>query len=193
MLTGTRIGLVACLMVFSFSCTQQEPSANFPRLIPDIDSLISAGALERSSIIKESVLNGVHSAGTYPATAAFDEELDVFVAAESMNRAIYRDSYRRALRPDDKSNLMITEWIAADSSAQVRYFRLYQHDSLPGILRMEAMLKQSSLFFTKQEQLIVVFDPWSGRPEYYEASGNQQIAWLTPDVYNVQVKINYKQ
>ncbi|MFM8347910.1 MAG: hypothetical protein ACKOAR_07685 [Bacteroidota bacterium] len=193
MRTGIRIGIATCLAALSFSCTQQESSADLPGLIPDIDSLMSAGRADRSSIIKTSVLNGVPSTGTYPATAAVDEELDVFTALESMNRPVYRDSYSRTIRPDNTSNLMITEWIATDSAAQVRFFRLYRHDSLPGILRVEAMLKQSSLFFTKEERLNVSFDPWSGRPEHYETSGSQQIAWLSPDRYSVQARIIYKQ
>lgn len=192
MRTGIRIGIAGCLAVLCLSCIQEESSENQKKLIPDIDSLMSVGKSERASIEKESVLNGVHASGTYPATEAFAEELDVFAAVESMNRPIDRDSYHHSLRPDDKSNLMITEWIATDSAAHVRYFRLYRHDSLPGILRMEALLKQSSLFFTKQELLMVAFDPWSGRPEHYEASGHQKIAWLTPDNYTVQAKVIYK-
>lgn len=192
MRSAIRIGIAACLTVLCISCMRQEPAATLPRLIPDIDSLLSVGTSGRSSIVKTSVLNGVTSTGTYAVTAAFVEELDVFTAVASMNRPVFRNSYFRRLRPDDKSNLLITEWIATDSAAQVRFLRLYRHDSLPGIMRMEALLSQSSLFFSKEERLKVTFDPWSGRPEQYEASGRQKIAWLKPDGYSVQATIIYK-
>jgi len=187
-----RIGSLLVISICACSCVESPSTAGSPRLIPDIDSLMDIGALTRASINKESVLNGERSTGSYPATGAFSEELAVFSAIETMNRPVFRETYQKLIRPDGNSNLSVTEWLATDSSATVRSFRLFHHDSLPGVMKMEAHLRDDGYFFTKEERLMVTFDPWSGRPEHYHVTGRQRIAWMNADTYEVKATIIYK-
>ena len=182
---------LALMAVIMTSCSMDAGSGESRRIIPDIDSLMAIGADARGTVQKTSKLNGEETVGNYSPGKAFTEELEVFKSVESMNLPVHHEHYIRSEKPDDSSNLLITEWVATDSAAPVRSLRLHRREGEPAIIRLAAKIRNEGMFFSKSESLLIEFDPWTGRPERYAVTGRQRIAWLKEDVYAVQAEIGY--
>lgn len=185
-----RIFLTLAISQTIFSCSSENRNTTESVLI-NIDSLISAQPASDVSINKTATLKNKTGSGTAKVSVNLEEELSAFSRIGVMNLPVWRNSYRMTIGADHKSNLMLKKIYAVDSAAPVRELGVTFMPESKKIVRLEARINESGLFYSKQESLTMEFDPHGGRLEKYSVSGTRQIAWFEPDRYQVSASLKY--
>lgn len=173
-----------------FSCASETDSITDSRWI-NIDSLINAQITLGVRIEKSTTLNNVNSDGEVTKPKNWNSELEAFARIAVMNKPIYRNQFSITFGADPNSNLQLKKIMATDSSAPVRKLQISILPQSHQIIRLEAFLKENSLFYSKQERLIMEFDPHTGRLERYSVNGWQKMAWFRPDQYGIRASVSY--
>lgn len=181
------------LLIFEvglFSCAPESGQLS-EKIWINMDSLIRAQATG-VTIEKTARLGDDQSTGTTSVQENWSGELEAFARLSVMNKPVYRNQYLETTGPDPTSNLFLKKIIATDSTAPVRELRLSVHPDTWRIIRLEGSLRESSLLYSKQEELTLEFDPHTGRLERYAVSGKQKMAWFKPDAYEVKASVIYR-
>jgi hypothetical protein len=173
-----------------FSCSTENRGAA-DDLLFNMDSLIQAQPKSGISISKTASLGDDVGNGTAEISSDWKEELAAFTRIGIMNLPVWQNSYLTASGPDPTSNLMLKKIYATDSAAPVRELRLAFFPERRQIIRLEAKLSESGMFYSRQENLNMEFDPATGRLERYSVSGTQKLAWFEPDQYRISAFVSY--
>lgn len=173
-----------------FSCAPEAETIADAGWI-NMDSLINAQVTPGARIEKSATLNNQQSDGEVAKTKNWNSELEAFSRLAVMNKPIYRNKYSMTIGPDPNSNLQLKKIVATDSAAPVRKLQISILPQSHQIIRLEAFVKENSLFYSKQEELVLEFDPHNGRLERYSASGWQKMAWFRQDNYSIKATVNY--
>jgi hypothetical protein len=149
------------LVGFLFSsCVRSNTQTE--KLYP-IDSLIRAQVYylsnAKAELIKQAYINDIDDDSTYsPAdTTAWFHELDIFSELNSINKPINRDNYevKDGLR-DSQSNLTIL-LISTTKKVPIQFVKIYYHNSLNNIKKIEASNQEQNALLTSNRQLRMEF------------------------------------
>lgn len=173
-----------------FSCAPESSETTGTSWI-NIDSLIAAQTPVGATIEKFAALDSGSSSGSVAITENWSEELAAFARIGVINKPIYRNNYTTHRGPDPNSNLELVTLTATDSTAPVRTLKIFYLPDPQQIIRIEAGMKESGLYYSKEEQLSMEFDPQSKRLERYSVTGQQQLAWFSPDRYSIKALVRY--
>jgi len=173
-----------------FSCSSEKGNTTEAVLI-NMDSLINAQPINGVTINKTATLKNETGTGTSEVSLRSEEELSAFAHIGVMNLPVWRNSYKVTTGADPNSNLMLKRIYSVDSAAPVRELRIAFIPENKQIIRLEASINESGLFYSKQESLTMEFDPHGGRLEKYSVSGTRQIAWFESDQYSVNASVLY--
>ena len=172
------------------SCSSENRNTTEPVLI-NIDSLLNAQPTSGVSVNKTATLKSETGTGTSEGALTSEVELSAFARISVMNLPVWRNSYQMTTGADPNSNLKLKRIYAVDSAAPVRELRITFIPENRQIIRLEAQVNESGLFYSKQEILHMEFDPHGGRLEKYSVSGTRQIAWFEPDQYSINASVRY--
>lgn len=183
--------LLIFLATVLFSCTDETTSVSGTQWI-NMDSLINAQMTSKATIEKSAMLDNQRSEGKVSVNTNWSSELEAFSRLAVMNKPIYRNQYSKSSGPDPYSNLILKKIVATDSLAPVKELRISVLPDSHQIVRLEGILKETSLLYSKDEQLIMEFDPHTGRLERYSVTGKQKLAWFKPDQYDIKASVIYR-
>jgi hypothetical protein len=173
-----------------FSCSSEKGNTTESVLI-NMDSLINAQPISGVTINKTAMLKNETGTGTNEVSLSSEEELSAFVRIGVINLPVWRNSYKVTTGADPNSNLMLQRIYSVDSAAPVRELRITFIPENKQIIRLEARVNESGLFYSKQESLTMEFDPHGGRLEKYSVSGTRKIAWFESDQYSINASVRY--
>ena len=174
----------------AFSCAPENTEQVSTGWI-NMDSLIAAQIPHGASIEKLAALDSSHSSGRVTIKENWSEELAAFARIGVINKPIYRNLYRKEVGPDPNSNLNRLFLSATDSTAPIRQLKIIYRGNPKEIIQLEAVVKESSLFYSKEETLSMEFDPHTKRLERYTVGGWQQMAWFKPETYRISAQVRY--
>lgn len=162
-------------------------------LFINMDSIIHAQPANGVRIEKQASIGIDQSNGSVVITKNWETELAAFARIDVMNKPVYKNIYQLQSGSDPSSNLALKKLLSTDSIAPVRSLKLFSLPQENQIIRLEAELKESGLFYFKKEKLIMEFDPYTKRLERYSVNGQQQLGWFEPETYMVQGSVQYTQ
>ena len=173
-----------------FTCTPENTEQVSTDWI-NMDSLIAAQIPHGASIEKLASLDSSRSSGRVTIKENWSEELAAFARIGVINKPIYRNLYHQELGPDPNSNLNLLFLSATDSTAPIRQLKILYRENPKEIIQLEAVVKESGLYFSKEETLSMEFDPHTKRLERYTVDGWQQMAWFKPETYRISAQVRY--
>jgi len=173
-----------------FSCSPENTEQVSAGWI-NMDSLIAAQIPHGVAIEKRASLDSSSSSGSVTIKENWSEELASFARIGIINKPIYRNLYHKEIGPDPNSNLNLLFLSATDSTAPIRQLKILYRENPKEIIRLDAVVKESSLFYSKEETLSMEFDPHTKRLERYTVDGWQQMAWFKPETYRIAAHVRY--
>lgn len=183
------------LLLFATACYQKPAAKDFGLLDFDhlVDEQISQLSQHRNSLEKEAAVGAHRSDSTLvPTPEIWKTELDIFRRLQLINKPIHQDAYRSEGPLDDpRSNLKIQQY-TSDSSPLI-VLRIYYHQSIERVRRIEGVLKESNQLYASQRSLTMEFDEVAGRPVLtgYEIDGYQKVALRDTVHFSVLGKIKW--
>lgn len=152
--------LVCCLFMF-FSCSSPAKRNTGTELF-SIDSLITAQARylsgKKVTITKVSSINAKNDqmATTPKDTSAWRKELEIFTTLDLINKPLNRSLYKIERIQDSKSNLNIKAFSTTEK-LPVRYLKIYYHQNMDRIRKIEAEYDESNALFSGSRFLSMEF------------------------------------
>lgn len=161
-----------------------RPSSKKQATLYPVDSLIVSQALmleaSHARLEKEAFVNNREdNASISPNdSAAWWQELDVFLELNAMNNPTARDAYtvEDGLR-DSSSNLTIKAFTCTDPDLPIAYLRVYYHESLNDVRKIEAKYVENNLLLKSKRILTMEFqDVYNKRMLHsYSIIGGQKL------------------
>lgn len=176
--------------LIAISCIGENEQLSSRKLI-NMDSVISAQIPFGAVVEKNATFDSESSTGVVKITNNWKVELAAFGHLDIINKEVYRNFYRVDHVPDPNSNLFLKVINATDSSAPIRQIKILFKEIPVKIVRVDAMVRESSSYYSNNEKLYLEFDPHTGKLEKYVAAGEQKIAWFKPKKYEVRAFIKY--
>jgi hypothetical protein len=142
------------------SCSQQKEKQV---IYYPIDSLLNAQvnylAEAKAKLSKDAEINGLKEAQSFtPAdTTAWQHELDIFFALNTLNKPINLGSYTTvAAQPDSTSNLLINSFTTTED-LPVKYFNVYYLDNPSSIKKIVALYSEANSLLKESRLLTLDF------------------------------------
>jgi hypothetical protein len=146
--------------LFFISCSQQKEKQV---IYYPIDSLLKAQVNyltdAKAKLSKDVEINGLkESKSLAPAdTTAWQHELDIFFALNTLNKPINLGSYTIVnAQPDSTSNLLIQSFSTTEE-LPVKYFNVYYLDSPSNIKKIEALYSEANSLLKESRLLTLEF------------------------------------
>jgi hypothetical protein len=166
----------------------------------NIDSLLRGQirnfAGQNVEIKKRAVLNGVEKQTVIqPAdSAAWSEELAIFLELDIINRPINRRLYKAEDARDKESNLRIRSFTATEE-LPVKFLKIYYFRKLDQIRRIEAVYDTENSLYASTRHLVMEFENISGRPTLtsYSVDGGQKMFLDDSVEYTIDASIAQKE
>ena len=186
--------VVLTLLLMACSGNSQRRSTLF-----GVDSLmdihIKALIRHNATITKRALLNGVNEVTTLaPAdSTAWNDELAIFLELDVVNKPIYKDSYKVESYSDTKSNLTVKAFTTTDE-LPVSSLKLYYHNSLPHLRRLEAHYHDANSLYKSTRYLTMEFENIYGETllTSYSIAGGQHMFLDDSVQYTINGKIDLK-
>ena len=172
------------------ACTRPENIAG-PEGFLNLDSLVYAQEKFSADFIKKVSLDGkigdsvIQSPGDWKAQLSFLQRLEV------MKKPVYRKSYSTSLKKDSLSNLWVKTWESSDSTAPVRFLKIYFVEQPYKAIRMIADVREKNILFSKSEHYVLHFDAFRPRVDRFQITGTQKVIWMDPRSYAIDVSVRY--
>jgi hypothetical protein len=154
-----HFAFAAPFLIF-ISCSQQKEKQV---IYYPIDSLLNAQvnylAEAKAKLSKDAEINGLKEAQSFtPAdTTAWQHELDIFFALNTLNKPINLGSYTTvAAQPDSTSNLLINSFTTTED-LPVKYFNVYYLDNPSSIKKIVALYSEANSLLKESRLLTLDF------------------------------------
>jgi hypothetical protein len=153
------------LLVFLLgACTQEQTVTkkyfDFDKLI---DEQISLLAGQHRTLVKAASLGAAPKDSVFrPSKQGWERELEAFRLLENINKPAFQNLYTvQDALADPQSNLKIHQF--SSDKARVALVRLYYHDNLSRLKKIECVLFQKNLLYANSDQLTMLFDEENGK------------------------------
>ena len=166
------------LLVLLTACAEEKKSQNkyfdFDKLIDDQIVLLTE---QQRVLVKAATLDGAAQDTVFqPSKQGLEMELEAFRLLETINKPAFQQSYKVADALEDPvSNLKIHEFTSHE--ARVTSVRLYYHNDLSQLKKIECAVVQQNLLYSNRDRLIMQFDDENGKTVLtgYSMSGYQKM------------------
>jgi hypothetical protein len=151
--------VIAVSLILFSSCSQQKEKQV---IYYPIDSLLKSQVNYltevKAKLSKDAAINGLSESNTFlPAdTTAWQHELDIFFALNTLNKPINLGSYTLLTKPDSVSNLLIQSFSTTEE-LPVKYLNVYYLDSPSNIKKIEALYSEKNSLMRNSRLLTLVF------------------------------------
>jgi hypothetical protein len=152
--------IFAASILLIISCSQQKEKLV---IYYPIDSLLHAQvnylADAKAKLSKDAEINGVKESKSLTPldTTAWQHELDIFFALNTLNKPINLGSYTVVDgQPDSTSNLLI-QGFSTTEELPVKYFNVYYLDNLSNIKKIEALYSEANSLLKESRLLTLEF------------------------------------
>ncbi|HWA35326.1 MAG TPA: hypothetical protein VG737_14395 [Cyclobacteriaceae bacterium] len=152
------------LLVLLTACVEEKQAENkffdFDKLIDDQAALLTE---QKPMLVKAASLGSPARDTVFqPTLQGWKRELEAFRLLETINKPAFQKSYRvdDAIE-DPASNLKIHEFTS--EKARVTSVRLYYHNDLSRLKKIECDMVQRNLLYSNKDELTMTFDDDNGR------------------------------
>jgi hypothetical protein len=191
-----NIAIVICSLLIS-SCAGENQTADS---LYDIDSVIhhqiSNFVDQRAEIEKKAVLNGVEKITVIQPkdSAAWKEELAIFLELDIINRPINRSLYKVQNLADTESNLRIKSFTATEQ-LPVKFLKVYYFKTMDRIRKIEAEYNARNSLYKSTRLLTLEFEDIAGKATLtsYAVDGGQKMFLDDSVQYTIDAGIARKQ
>ncbi len=166
------------LLVLSTTCSEKKEATpkyyDFDKLLNDQIALLT----EQKRVLVKAAGLGDNPKDTVfqPSMKGWERELEAFRLLETINKPAFQQSYKIADAIEDpSSNLKIHEFTS--DKARVTSVRLYYHNDLSRLKRIECEMAQQNLLYSSKDQLTLKFDDEEGKAVLtgYSMTGYQKM------------------
>lgn len=192
-----RYLLSALLAVTIIGCGS-PPSESDTTYYYNLDSLINSQ--QQALLTTEAKLHKLGRIGNdssvnviAPDSLTWVDELGVFREID-INQPVLQGLYQVANRNDDKSNLKIREFIAAEGEdLKVTYLRLYYLNDLSQVRKLEAEYHEDNPIYNSGRVLEMEFEDIKGTPmlSAYAITGSQKMMLQDLTTFSIQAEVKY--
>ncbi len=175
-----RTKILGCwvLLALMAACAEEKKSTNkyfdFDKLL---DQQITLLTEQKRMLVKSASLGDAPQDTVFqPSKQGWERELEGFRLLETINKPAFQKSYKVADAIEDPaSNLKIHEFTS--DQARVTSIRLYYHNDLSHLKKVECDIVQQNLLYSNKDELTMRFDEENGKTVLtgYSMDGYQKL------------------